>query len=42
MNDLAERCSKLPKEVSLDYFVYMLNDKYVHRDNITDYGFIID
>lgn len=39
---LQERCSKLPREVSLDYFVYVLSHKKVHRDNVTDYGFIID
>ena len=39
---LQERCAKLPREVSLDYFVYVLNRKHMHRDNITDYGFIID
>ena len=39
---LQERCSKLSGEVSLDYFVYVLNRKHMNRDNITDYGFIID
>lgn len=39
---LQERCAKLPREVSLDYFVYVLSHKEVHRDNVTDYGFIID
>ena len=39
---LQERCAKLPREVSLDYFVYVLNRKHVQRNNITDYGFMID
>lgn len=39
---LQERCSKLPREVSLDYFVYVLNRKHIQRNNITDYGFMID
>lgn len=39
---LQERCAKLPREVSLDYFVYVLNRKHIQRNNITDYGFMID
>lgn len=39
---IKERCSKLPKEISLDYFVEALENKRIERSVITDYGFIIE
>lgn len=41
-NELVKRCSNLPKDVSLDYFVKALNNKTVDRTIKTNYGFIIE
>lgn len=39
---IKDRCSKLPKEISLDYFVEALENKRIEHSVITDYGFIIE
>ena len=40
-NDLVKKCSNLPKEVSLDYFIKALENKKVERKEPLEWNFII-